>query len=90
MRTRLRLSRQLEVVGERDAHPEGAPPDRQDGGAEGDERVGPPEGEACDYRFWLIWLAAGPSTTTKIGGKMNNTSGNMIFTGSLAAFSRAH
>src|SRR5690606_13737946 len=33
---------------------------------------------------------AGPSRTMKIAGKMNATSGNRIFTGSLAAASRAH
>ena len=34
--------------------------------------------------------AGRPSSTTKIAGKMNSTSGNRIFTGSFAAFSRAH
>jgi len=37
----------------------------------------------------IIVMAAGPTSTTKIPGKMNRTSGKMSFTAVLAAFSSA-
>ena len=36
-----------------------------------------------------IWMAAGPNSTMKSAGKMQNTSGNTIFTGAANAFSWA-
>ena len=38
----------------------------------------------------IMVMAAGPTSTTKIAGKMNNTSGKISFTAVLAAFSSAN
>src|SRR5206468_4156748 len=72
-----------------EADADGAPPDPDDRWAEWRERVA----LLCNRNYLNdcpIWAAAGPSTITKTGGKMNKISGNRILTGSFAAFSLAH
>src|SRR5215813_10262103 len=44
---------------------------------------------AIGMRTWMNLIAAGPIVTTQIAGKMQNTSGNTIFTPVLAAASSA-
>src|SRR5262245_57703919 len=45
--------------------------------------------DAIGTRTWTNLMAAGPMVTTQIAGKMQNTSGNTIFTPVLAAASSA-
>ena len=45
---------------------------------------------AVGLRFLAIWIAAGPTSTTKMPGKMNSTSGKISCTAVLAAFSSAN
>ena len=79
-------------AGQHQRHGCGAPPYGEDRLRKGAERVA---GVGCRRARGQpnappMSEAAGPSSTTKIAGKMQSTSGNRIFTGSLAAFSRAH
>src|SRR5439155_6863660 len=46
-------------------------------------------GHPMPFRAFKIWIAAGPSSTTKIAGKIRRTSGNSIFVGAFCARSSA-